>query len=167
MRNSFIGVLVSILMLCPQLVAEDSMSSQIAYVDLDQVFSSSLVNTKLENLKKDFQSRQNDFEAARDRLQKMQADFEKESAAMTKIVRENRELEIKEMAAKLSQQGSEMSNEFFMQQKQIQADYMKQVTDISKFLADKYGIKVIYAKQGLLYISEDLDLTEELIRELK
>lgn len=167
MRNSFIGVLVSILMLCPQLVAEDSMSSQIAYVDLDQVFSSSLVNTKLENLKKDFQSRQNDFEAARDRLQKMQADFEKESAAMTKIVRENRELEIKEMAAKLSQQGSEMSNEFFMQQKQIQADYMQQVTDISKFLADKYGIKVIYAKQGLLYISEDLDLTEELIRELK
>lgn len=167
MRNSFIGVLVSILMLCPQLVAEDSLSTQIAYVDLDQVFSSSLVNTKLDNLKKDFQSRQSDFEAARDRLQKMQADFEKESAAMTKIVRENRELEIKEMAAKLSKQGSEMSNEFFMQQKQIQADYMKQVTDISKFLANKYGIKVIYAKQGLLYISEDLDLTEELIRELK
>ena len=74
----------------------------------------------------------------------MQEDFEKESATMTKIVKENRELELKEMATKLSQQGAEMSNEFFTQQKQIQSNYMSQVSDISKFLAKKYEIQVVF-----------------------
>ena len=167
MRNSLIGLVVSsMLLLCPMVLAEGA-DFQVAYVDLEKVFTSPLVNSKLDALKSEFQGRQEDFEQAKGRLQSMQEEFEKESPAMTKIVRENRELEIKEMATKLSQQGAEMSNEFFTQQKQIQSDYMEQVSNISKFLASKYNIKVVFAKQGLLYINDDLDLTEELLRELK
>ena len=145
---------------------ETTASFQIAYIDMKEVSSSPIVSRKLESLNADFESRKNDFELAKERLNKMQEEFDKESAAMTKMVRENRELEIKEMANKLSRQGAELQGEYYSRQQEIEVAFYKQVSEISEELAKKYNIQVVFPRHALLYADEDFNLTEELMRRL-
>lgn len=141
-------------------------SFQIAYIDLEEVFSSRVVAQKLESLNTEFESRKNDFEAAKNRLNTMQEEFDKESAAMTKIVRENREQEIREMANNLSRQGSEMQGEYYSRQQEIKTEFYNKVMEISESIARKYKIQAVFPKQALLYADKEFDLTEELLRQL-
>jgi Skp family chaperone for outer membrane proteins len=96
----------------------------------------------------------------------MQEEFDKESAAMTKMVRENRDLEIKEMANKLSRQGAEMQGEYYARQQEIKAAFYKQVSEISEELAKKYNIQVVFPRHALLYADKEFNLTDELMRRL-
>ncbi|MCP8352089.1 OmpH family outer membrane protein [Candidatus Synchoanobacter obligatus] len=163
------AVLASLLSLSTLTSAESVAIKQfhIAYIDLEEVFSSQVISNKIDSLREDFESRHTDFEAAKKRLEQMQVDLEKDAPTMTDIVRENREREIREMATKLSQQGSEMSGEYYSRQQEIKSNYMNQVSEISEKLAKKYKIQVVYPKQALLYVDSDFSLTEECIRSLK
>ncbi len=169
-RRILSAALTAVLLVSPAVFAEKGKDQggvfQIAYIDLEEVFASNVVSRKLDSLNADFESRKNDFESAKDRLSSMEEEFDKESAAMTKIVRENRDLEIKEMANKLSRQGSEMQGEYYSKQQQIKTEFYKQVTEISETLAKKYKVQVVFPKQALLYADKDFDLTEELLRKL-
>jgi outer membrane protein len=163
-------VLTAALLTAPVTLASKGMEPvvgfQIAYIDLEEVSSSQIVSRKLESLNADFESRKNDFESAKVRLNNMQEEFDKESAAMTKMVRENRDLEIKEMANKLSRQGAEMQGEYYARQQEIKAAFYKQVSEISEELAKKYNIQVVFPRHALLYADKEFNLTDELMRRL-
>lgn len=136
------------------------------FVDLEKVLSAPVVASKFEELKSEFQLRHDEFSAAQDRLEAMVAEHEKESSMMTKIVRENREQELKEMAHKLSKEGTQMTQEYYQRTQELKAGYFKQASDIAQQLSIKYGLKFVMAKHNLLYIDESLDLTDELILQL-
>lgn len=166
MKGKMIKVLMGLLAFVPMFSSAEVKGS-LAYVDLEKVFSSKVISTKFEDIKAEFDKRHDEFQAAQDRLERLVSEHEKEATMMTKIVRDNREQELKEMAQKLSKQGSEMTQEYYARQQEIKSNYLMQASDISSKIAKKYKLDFVMAKHNLLYADESLDVTDELIAALK
>lgn len=166
MKRKIMGAIVSALVIMP-MFSQAVARGYYGYVDLEKVFSSSVISSKFEDLKSEFEKRHDEFQAAQERLESMVAEHEKEAAMMTKIVRENREQELKEMAHKLSKQGSEMTQEYYSRQQDLKSNYLMQCSDIAKRIARKYELKFVMVRHNLLYADDALDVTNELIAELK
>lgn len=164
MTGRVVKTLLSILALAPMVVQANV--GKTVYVDLEKVFSSPVISAKADALKAEFDKRYDDFKAAQGRLDEKMAEHEKEVSMMTKIVRENREQELKEMAQRLNQQGAEMSQDYQLRQHGIKTQYLSKIEGIAKKLAAKHNASLVLVKQVVLYADASLDITDELIPEL-
>lgn len=167
MRVRIIAALVSLFAVVPMFADQDLGSKEFVFVDLEKVFASDLVSSKFESLKIEFDRRHDEFQASQDRLEEMVAEYEKESAMMTKIVRENREQELRDIANKLSKQGAEMTQEYYARQQDLKSKYLTQIENIAQRVASKYGSKMILTRHNMLFGAPELDITEEIVRDLK
>ena len=170
MNKLWTAVLSGMLMLSPVSWAETTQVVQevkMGVVDLQQVLESKIVKDRFASLDRDFESRQKDFEASRERLYQMNEDLKRDAVTMTQMVRESRETEIKDMWNKLQQQGSEMQAEYTARHQKIQADFLEQIEKESAKLAKRYGLQVVHKQQAILFIDQEFNLTEEIIRSLR
>lgn len=170
MNKLWTAVLSGMLMLSPVSWAETTQVVQevkMGVVDLQQVLESKIVKDRFAGLDRDFESRQKDFESSRERLYQMNEDLKREAVTMTQMVRESREAEIKDMWNKLQQQGSEMQAEYTDRHQKIQAAFLEQIEKESAKLAKRYGLQVVHKQQAILYIDQEFNLTEEIIRSLR
>gem|GEM_PF-4645235 len=166
MKRKIIGTILT-LVACVSFVQALDKGLQVAYIDLEKIFSSQVISSKFDSLKSEFDKRHDEFQAAQDKLEAMVAEHEIESPLMTKIVKDNREQELKDMAHKLSKQGAEMTQEYYGRQQELKSNYLKQASDISERLAKKHEISVVMARHNLLFADPSLDLTDELLLEFK
>lgn len=170
MNKLWTAALSVMLMLSPASLAQTTQVVQevkMGVVDLQQVLESKIVKDRFASLDRDFESRQKDFEASRERLYKMNEDLKRDAVTMTQMVRESREAEIKEMWNKLQQQGSEMQAEYTARHQKIQAAFLDQIEKTAAKLASRYGLQVVHKQQALLFIDQEFNLTEEIIRSLR
>lgn len=165
MRYRVVAVLMSVLMASTAFVKAEQLP--IGYVDLDKVFSSPVVSEAFNSLKTDFEKRHKDFQDAQQELQSLMSAHEKEAPLMTKTLKESREVELRDKANKLSQRGSELTQEYYGQQQQLKHKYLTQVESVCEKLAHKYKLQMIHIKNALIYVDPMFDLTDELISEIK
>lgn len=143
-------------------------ANQIAIVDMQQIFQTAPQVKKINDaLQKQFSSRREEIVAKgktfQDEVQKYQKDktvmsSKDSNATKDKLTKEENDL--RQLQAKYQQ-------DLYAAQNQNMNEFMKQVKDAVKSIAMEKKLDVAIPKNSILYASEGLDITQDVLKKLK
>jgi outer membrane protein len=167
--RSFLAIIalacVSILLAGP--VAAEPLT--IGYVDIEKVINDSSPGQKaIENLRGDFERRAADLKKMEDGLKTLREELDSKGSVMSQERRRQLEEDYRRDRRDLKRAVRDNNEEFNIKRKQVLVDFLPKVLETVQTLGKEKSYTLILRKEAniLLYSSEQVDLTEEVIARL-
>ena len=115
-------------------------------------------------LKKDFEEKQKTLDGRKGELDRLQAEFEKQSVVMSEDAKREKGAELNRRGMELAQVYQQMQQELSKREQELFKPISEKVGVIIHEIAEADGIQIVMETRALVYASKSLDLSNELIR---
>ncbi len=161
--------LLAALVCCVALPVQAANETSVGYVDMQKVLEGSKLGKRLqEQLRKDFEPRAKALAGEEQEIGQMQQDLAKEKALMSKDQVAKKEKEIQSRIEAYQKKALPVQQELMKVQqtkgREIVGPAREAVTAIAK--KKKLGMVVERGLNGLMYIDNSLEITDEVIKQL-
>jgi len=163
----FTLVLAALVLLCAPVAA--SAQQNFAFVDSIRAAANSKEGKAAqERLKNMTEKKREEFRPKEEKLKRMQEEFETQRFVLSKDALQERELDILKGKRNFERDLQEAQEEFEIEQRKLMQPILKSVLDaVSNVARDKgYSVVLEKASPGVLFYSDDLDITDQVIERL-
>jgi outer membrane protein len=139
--------------------------SKIAVVDLQRATLTTEDGIRAQaTMKKRFDKRQQELDAKRAELGKVQEDIEKQARVLSREALQKRSADLQQQLVKLQTVYVEYQQELAKMQNELMGPILKKMSAVIGRIAKKNGYELILDKQATPYVRPDLDLTDQVIQ---
>jgi outer membrane protein len=143
-------------------------ATSIATVDMQKIFTTSKEVKKINaNLEKKFSSRKKSLLAEQKTLQDDAKKFEKNQSILKKSDLEKRRSQLTQEATSFRDKQTKFQQDLYAAQNEAMRDFMKTLTSSVGKVAKKKGIDVVLPNNNLLYAKSNLDITSDVMKDLR
>lgn len=140
----------------------------IAVLDLNKVMMGAPQLEAAKNkLKKQFEPREKELETAQKAFQADIESFNKDSATMKESDKKAKQQKIIEQQKKLQEMQSKFQNDLNVAQSNAMQEIVKTVEGIVKKIALDKKLDVVLAKAGTVYSKPELEITDDVVKQMK
>ena len=139
--------------------------SRIAVVDLQRATLTTEDGIRAQaTMKKRFDKRQQELDAKRAELGRVQDDIEKQARVLSREALQKRSADLQQQLVKLQTVYVEYQQELAKMQNELMGPILKKMSSVIARIAKKNGFELILDKQATPYARPDLDLTDQVIQ---
>lgn len=138
---------------------------KLGYIDLQDALSSSLAGKRAaEKLKKDRDALLEAIKAKEDELRAMQEQLSKQASLLTEETLKDKQDDFRRRMKEYDRFKTDSAQEWENKKKELEDKILSGVIKVVEELGKKKGFTIIFAReQGVLYASDAIDLTKEVI----
>jgi len=144
-------------------------ASKIGVLNIQRCINESNEGKRIsESLKKEIESMQQRYDKAQKELAELQKEIEKQSLMLSLDAKENKQKEYNKKSRELNYLNQDLSEEASKAEQNAKQRVLQVLDEIIKNIAKQDNIDLIIEKSspGLLFSSEALDITDQVIKEL-
>lgn len=142
-------------------------TSKMGVLDLRRCIQESNEGKRVyENLKKKHEALQADLNKKQQELVEMQQEIEKQSLMLSMDAKENRQKEFEKKKRDLTYLAQDLQEEMKQAESNANIELLKVIHEIAEMVAKKKGLDIITERSGIIYVVEDIDISEEVIKEI-
>ncbi|MEK6532077.1 MAG: OmpH family outer membrane protein [Deltaproteobacteria bacterium] len=168
MKKNLALIAAAILMLFIGSTGSYAAEPKIAYASLQKALNEGIAGTKAkETLKEEAKKFEDELNKKQEELKKLKDEFEKKKNAWNKETRDAKEKEFDAKKQDFQKQYVKYGEELNKKKQETEQKIIDELRGIVEELAKKKGLTFVFEKSvgGLLYAPEDLDITDEVIKE--
>jgi len=145
-----------------------ALAQNIAYVDLQRVIDKSGYAERVKaDIKKEVESLSNEISSMRQGVTQLQQKAQKDALTMTQSQRENLEKELRRKAYELRLKEQIVQEELQIEDKRAILKIQKKALAELNKIAKEGGYDLVLGRDNVLYATEAIDITDQLINALK
>jgi outer membrane protein len=138
---------------------------KIAFVDLQRALINSESGKEAKKkLKQEFEKLKRNLDEAKEEIVKLDELLKKQAMMLTDEIRREKEKELERKYRNIQRMDKDYTYEYQQKEKELTQKIFIQLTEIIRDLGEKKKYTVIFEKKLLLYVSDSLDLTNEIIK---
>jgi len=158
------GALAVVVAAAPRQTAAAA-ESRIAVVDLQRATLTTEDGIRAQaTMKKRFDKRQQELDAKRAELGRVQDDIEKQARVLSREALQKRSADLQQQLVKLQTVYVEYQQELAKMQNELMGPILKKMSSVIARVAKKNGYELILDRQATPYVRPDLDLTDQVIQ---
>ncbi len=158
------GALAAVVAAAPHQTAAAA-ESRIAVVDLQRATLTTEDGIRAQaTMKKRFDKRQQELDAKRAELGRVQDDIEKQARVLSREALQKRSADLQQQLVKLQTVYVEYQQELAKMQNELMGPILKKMSSVIARVAKKNGYELILDRQATPYARPDLDLTDQVIQ---
>lgn len=137
-------------------------------VDMQKIFTTSKEVKKInKNLEKKFASRKQSLLAEQKTLQADAKKLQKNQSVLKQADLEKQRNKLTQEATEFREKQAKFQQDLYTAQNEAMRDFMKTLTDSVETVAKKKGLDVVLPNNNLLYAKSNLDITNDVLKDLR
>ncbi len=168
MKKNLALIVLAIAVLFTVSTSAKAADTKIAYASLQKALNEGIAGTKAkETLKEEAKKLEDALNVKQEELKKLKDEIEKKKNVWNKETREAKEKEFDAKKQDFQKQYVKYGEELNKKKQETEQKIIDELRGIVEELAKKKGLTFVFEKSigGLLYAPEDLDITDEVIKE--
>lgn len=142
-------------------------SSKIGVLDLRRCIQESNEGRRVyEDLKKKHEALQADLDKKQQELLDMQQEIEKQSLMLSMDAKENRQKEFEKKKRDLTYLAQDLQEEMKIAENNANIEMLKIIHEVASMVAKEKGLDIITERNGVIYVADDIDISDEVIKEI-
>ena len=135
------------------------------YVDLQQALVESAAGKKaFAHLKEEFKKKEQDVRQKEEELKELQAEVSKQSSVLSEGARREKEENYRRLLKDYKRFVTDSEQELQTREKEYTEKILKELIEVVQKFGKEKGYTMIWEKKGIIFASEKIDLTNELIK---